>query len=94
MNTSLANRAPQLLVDLETGRVLRGDDAPVVSQRWLDSHTFIEQEGGTVFAGPDARRAAAARRRGESTAHLDVYEYEVHSVIAGFVHLQRKVEED
>lgn len=92
MNTSLKNREPQLLVDLEVGRVLRGDDHPVSSRRWVDTHPFIEQEGDTIFAGPDAARAARARKHGQPIAHLDVLEYAIESEVAGALRLTRKVD--
>lgn len=96
MNTSLTNNEPKLLVDLETGRVLRGDEAPVVSRRYVDSHPFIELVEGsradTLFVGPDARRRKLARQRGEGEATLDAWEYEIQAEVAGSLRLQRVVE--
>ena len=91
MNTSLTNNEPKLLVDLDTGRVLRGDDSPVVSERWLRAHPFIDTADGgrTYFAGPDATRAALASKRGEPIGHLDAWQYESTRQVAGAVHLQR-----
>jgi len=83
-----------LLVDYETGRVLRADDQATITQRVLDSHPFIESCGGVdepivVFAGPDARRAVDARRRGEPTTFHRVTEYEVHGELGGLLTLQK-----
>lgn len=82
----------QLLVDIEHGRVLRGDDHPVISRRYADSHPFIEEADRTLFAGPDSRRAADAARRGETTQHLDVVEYEIQDEVGGALRLNRKVD--
>lgn len=82
----------QLLVDIEHGRVLRGDDHPLISRRYADSHPFIEQDERTLFAGPEARRAAAAARRGETTKYLDVVEYEIEDEVAGTLRLNRKAD--
>lgn len=92
MNAHLYARS-QLLVDIETGRVLRGDDHPSISRRYADSHPFIEEENGTLFAGPHARRAALCRRRGETIKHLDVYEYEIQDEVVGILRLNRKTPE-
>lgn len=83
---------PKLLVCIESGRVLRGDDHPMISRRYADSHPFIEEVPGTIFAGPHARRAAECRRRGMSTRHLDVHEYEIHSEVAGGLRLTRRID--
>lgn len=48
----------KLLLDPETGRVLRCDDQVTISQRLLDSHPFIVGTSAVYFAGPDAPRAA------------------------------------
>lgn len=92
MNTSLTNHEPKLLVDIDTGRVLRGDDHPIISRRYADSHPFIECTGRSLFAGPDAARAARTSRSGASVQHLDVYEYEIQDEVAGGLRLNRKVD--
>ena len=49
----------KLLVDVETGRVLRCDDEVTVTLRYLESHPFIHEHFrtlGTWLAGPDADR--------------------------------------
>lgn len=88
----------KLLVDIESGRVLRADDRVFVSARNIDAHPFMTWLGGkvgtderpdTVFAGPDAARRKLARSRGEGEEFLDAVEYEVHSVVAGIVELQK-----
>lgn len=90
MNTSLTNHEPKLLVDYETGRVLRGDVEPIVSRRWLDSHPFVAMaHRRTYFVGPEAVRAANALERGETTRHLDAWRFDVVREVAGAVHLQR-----
>lgn len=91
MNTSLTNNEPKLLVDIENGRILRGDAEPVVSERWLRSHPFIDTADGgrTYFVGPDATRAAVAASRQESIKHFDAWRYDVTREVAGAVHLQR-----
>lgn len=73
----------KLLVDYETGRVLRADDEVQVTLQFLDSHPFIaclarDNYDRTYFVGPDARRRALARSRGEGEKLLDAVEYEVH----------------
>lgn len=90
----------KLLVDIETGRVLRADDHLFVSARNIDAHPFMtwldHRASGTlehadvVFAGPDAARRRLARKRGEGESHLDAVEYEVHSIIDGVVELQKR----
>lgn len=92
MNTSLANHEPKLLVCIESGRVLRGDDHPIISIRWANSHPFIERAGRTLFAGPDAARAVRVTASGGSVRHLNVYEYEISDEVAGGLRLTRKVD--
>lgn len=70
----------RLLVDYETGRVLRPDDIVVASERFLETHPFIarsarEDQPPTWFVGPDARRRALARGRGEGEDFLDAVEF-------------------
>lgn len=89
MNTSLTNNEPKLLVDLESGRVLRGDDSPIVSRRWADTHPFIVQQGQSLFVGPEAERRARARKHSEAERHFDAWEYEITDDVAGFLRLQR-----
>lgn len=83
----------KLLVDIDTGRVLRADGRVFLSARNIDAHpfmTFRMKDGeGTVFAGPDAKRRALARQRGEGEGALDAVEYEVRSIVAGIVELQK-----
>lgn len=79
----------KLLVDIESGRVLRADDRVYVSERNIDAHPFVARDGGIVFAGPDAARRKLARQRGEGESFLDAVEYEVHSEVAGLVELQK-----
>lgn len=89
--TSTLNEG-KLLVDYETGRVLRGDDEVIVSERFLDSHPFVARvyQGGVYFVGPDCKRRALARQRGSGEVGLYAVEYEVHATIAGMVTLRKK----
>lgn len=94
MNTSLKNREGQLLVDIENGKILRGDDRPTVSQRWLDSHPFIHRarsdEGKTQYlVGPDSELASRGITNGG-----DYYVYEVLVDAVAGITLQRVVEDD
>lgn len=89
MRTSLTDAEPKLLVDLEDGRVVRGDDAPVISRRYADAHPFIEEVPGSLFVGPDARRRKLARQRQEGERHLDAREYLIQAEVAGSLRLQR-----
>lgn len=79
MTTSITTG--KLLVDYETGRVLRADDETEVTPRFVESHPFIEHRAIrgdiVIFAGPDARRRMAARVNGEGERHLDAVEYEL-----------------
>lgn len=94
MNTSIVNREGKLLVDYETGRVLRGDDEVVLSERVLLTHPFIWHCNVTgadevYFAGPQAQHAARARAAASSTRNLDAVEYVVIRSEAGAVTLQK-----
>lgn len=94
MNTSIVNREGKLLVDIESGHVLRADDQVTCTERYLHSHPFIfhvKVHGleEVYFAGPDAQRAARGRAAGEPTRFLHAIEYVVLSRIAGAVTLQR-----
>lgn len=89
----------KLLVDIETGRVLRADDRVHVSARNIDAHPFmtwldlVGPHAGrerVVFAGPDATRRRLARKRGEGETFLDAIEYEVMSIVDGTIELQKK----
>jgi hypothetical protein len=90
MNTSTANRQGMLLVDYETGRVLRADDEVVISEKVAFSHPFMWQNGPTWFAGPEAKRAARAHAAGLSTRRLDTVEYEMTRNSAGSMTLQKR----
>lgn len=75
-----AETTRRLLVDYETGRILRPDDMVVASFRFLDTHPYIhkstrDDQPPTWFVGPDARRRALARSRGEGEEFLDAAEY-------------------
>lgn len=87
----------KLLVDEETGRVLRADDQLVVSRRYCETHSFIRIVDGpridTIFAGPDAGRRARARRSNEGEEGLDAVEFSLLREIGGTLHLQ-KVEDE
>lgn len=87
----------KLLVDEESGRVLRADDFLVVSRRYCETHSFIRIVDGprmdTLFAGPEAGRRARARRSAEGEAGLDAIEFAVLREIGGTLHLQ-KVEDE
>lgn len=90
----------KLLVDIETGRVLRADDRVFVSARNIDAHPFmawldlftgwVNDGSPVVFAGPDATRRRLARKRGEGETFLDAIEYEVLSIVDGVIELQKK----
>lgn len=64
MYTSTATGRSALLVDIETGTVLNAPPETTVSERWVDTHPFIERDmtGRTgddfVIAGPDAKLVA------------------------------------
>lgn len=78
MRTSLEQSTDgRLLVDIEGGRVLRSDDYVVTSERYLDTHPFIERTGGVVLAG------------GQGVSIEDQVQYDVVRETAGFVHLQK-----
>lgn len=79
----------KLLVDWETGRVLRGDDSPSISRRMTQNHPFIEVADDVLFVGPDARRRAIARQRGEGELGLGADEYEIRAEVDGVLQLQR-----
>lgn len=91
MNTSTVNCEGKLLVDIETGRVLRADDEITVTERYLHSHPFIYHVGldDTYFAGPDAQRRARARAAGEGELNLNAVEYTAVTRVAGAVTLQK-----
>lgn len=90
MNTSITNRQGMLLVDYETGRVLRADDEAVISEKVAFSHPFMWQNGPMWFAGPEAKRAARAHAAGVSTRRLDAVEYEMTRNSAGSMTLQKR----
>lgn len=91
MNT--ATREGKLLVDLETGRVLRADDQVTCTEQYLNSHPFIFHivvgETDAYFAGPDAFRRAKARASGTGEGRLRATEYEALSRVDGNVSLQK-----
>lgn len=89
---SLIPTQPGLLVDLETGRVLRGDDHPIISRRMADSHPFIVEESGSLFVGPDAERRARARKHAQGERNLDAIEYAISDEVAGALRLTRKID--
>lgn len=99
MNTQLKSQVGRLLVDLESGRVLRSDDSVETTTRLIDVHPFMAQGYSVtnlryeVFAGPDCRRAVEAVSRGTLAEELDVVRYEVVADVAGLLTLQKVVEE-
>jgi len=76
----------KLLLDDETGRVLRADDTLVVSQRYLDTHPYVASSRGSAsyFIGPDA----PAEVRGVSNRG-DFLVFEPTQVVDGQVTLQK-----
>lgn len=93
MITETINHEGRLLVDYETGRVLRGDDEVTLTERVLLTHPFIWHCDEVYFAGPQGQFAARARAAGASTRHYDAVEYAVVRSEAGIITLQ-KVEEN
>lgn len=94
MITETVNREGKLLVDYETGRVLRGDDEVVLTTKVLHTHPYIWHCNVTgadevYFAGPQAQRAARSRAAAQPTRYLDAVEYAVVRSEAGIVTLQK-----
>lgn len=91
--TTPTETSGKLLVDLETGRVLRADDQLVLTRRMAETHPFIETvetwEGDVLFAGPEAGRRAGARRRNEGEKHIDAIEFEIVAQVGDDLHLQK-----
>lgn len=77
MNTSTVAQL-QLVLDPETGVILKAPQNAQCSQNYASIHPNIVIEGARLFAGPDAERAAKAYRDGEESVG-DFVVYEIQS---------------
>jgi hypothetical protein len=95
MRTGTVSKVGRLLVDLETGRVLRADDTVEITQRLIDTHPFMTSGYSVtmlrheVFAGPDCAAAVQAIQHGQSVDPFAVVRYEVVANVAGLLTVQK-----
>lgn len=84
MYQSTAKSREALLIDLETGTILQSPPEPSVSERYVDSHPFIERTRTHVIVGPDAQRVASG------SGGEDYVLYEIVDQVAGSFRLRRE----
>lgn len=81
-------RTPTLLIDIEKGEILEAPPEVVVSERYCESHPFIEMTrlaGETfIIAGPDANQVAHGAGGRWYT------QYRVDREVDGFLYAQKE----
>lgn len=73
-----------LLVDLEEGVILQSPPEVTVSERYVESHPFIERTRTHVIVGPDARKVA------NGSGGTDYMLYEILGNEVGALRLRRE----
>lgn len=73
-----------LLVDIEQGVILQSPPEVTVSERYVESHPFIERTSTHVIVGPHALRVA------NGSGGTDYMKYEILGAEIGALHLRRE----
>lgn len=85
MHQSTAQSRQALLIDIEEGALLQTPPECAVSERYVDTHPFIERTRTHVIVGPDAAKVAGG------SGGVDYALYEIVKAEIGMLHLKREV---